>query len=88
MIIKKNNGHEITVYFANSETHAIKFVYSLETNDEGKYTLKETSDLNCFMADKPENGDTIIEANLKNKIRNDGFEEISMEDFYKDYETV
>lgn len=88
MIIKKVKENRITVYVADSDTHARKITYSKEVDDKGKYIYLHEQDLSCTVVD-PKTGErmeeiggkTPIEAKLKNKVKKEGYTEITAEEF-------
>ena len=79
MIIKKEKTKEIVVLIADTDTHARKLVYSRDTDESGRYILKNESDLTFFM-DTPLEGKTIAEAGLENKLSH-GYVKLSEAEF-------
>ena len=88
MIIKREESNEIIIIIDDTATHARKITYSAKTNQNGKYLYKKETDLNFCMENPPENGKTLAQIMLENKVKNDGYEEISMVTYRKDFETV
>ena len=88
MIVKKEKENRITVYVADSDTHARKITYSTEVDDKGKHIYLHEQDLSCTVVDpatgeRVENlgGKTPIEARLANMVKNEGYTEITEEYF-------
>ena len=79
MIIKKETDSKITVLIDDTDTHARKLTYSRDTDESGRYILKDESDLTFFMDVAPE-GKTVAEAGLENKLQH-GYTQISEAEF-------
>lgn len=86
MIIKKEKEKEIIVVIDNTATHARKITYSMKTNKNGQYLYKKETDLNFCMENPPENGKTLARVMLENKVKNDGYEEITRAEYEKHFE--
>ena len=86
MIIKKEKGNEITVIIDDAAAHARKITYSTKTNRNGQYLYKKETDLNFYMETPPQNGKTLAQVMLENKIKNDGYEEITRAEYEKQFE--
>ena len=86
MVIKKQHGKEIIVIIDDTATHARKITYSTTTNKNGQYLYKKETDLNFCMENPPENGKTLARVMLENKVKNDGYEEISRAEYEKLFE--
>ena len=79
MIIKKEKTKEIVVLIADTDTHARKLVYSRDTDESGRYILKNESDLTFYM-DTPPEGKTVAETGLENKLSH-GYVQLSESEF-------
>lgn len=86
MVIKKQHGKEIIVIIDDTATHARKITYSTTTNKNGQYLYKKETDLNFFMETQPQNGKTLAQVMLENKVNNDGYLEITREEYEKYFE--
>ena len=82
MIIKKETDNKIIVLINDTDAHARKLTYSRDTDESGRYILKDESDLTFFM-DTPPEGKTVAEAGLENKLQH-GYVEI-MESEFKEH---
>ena len=79
MIIKKEKTKEIVVLIADTDTHARKPTYSRDTDESGRYILKDESDLN-FITNAVLEGKTAAEAGLENKLQH-GYVQLSESEF-------
>lgn len=86
MIVKKEKDREIIVLIADTDTHARKLTYSRDTDESGRYILKDESDLN-FVTNAVLEGKTAAEAGLENKLQH-GYTQISESEFKTRFQQV
>lgn len=79
MIIKKEKNKEITVLINDTDTHVRKLTYSRDTDESGRYILKNESDLH-FVTNAALEGKNAAEVGLENKLSH-GYIKVSEAEF-------